>query len=400
MSVKPEFELLILGVGTSCDETANRRIAEILASGFDWDAFTTLAVQHGLAPLLYRNVRTRLPGILPLDIEDRLRNIYHNNSAKNLRLTSALLKILSGLEAGGVQAMPYKGPSLADFVYGNVALRQFNDLDILVRPCDVLRARDLMVAMGYRPERSLSRIQAVTFTRWNNEISLAGDKHDVHVELQWNIVPGYFSFPLEHLGIWGSQEKRLTKDFNIPTLPPEELLLVLCVHGSKDLWARLIWVCDIAELIRQTDPLDWARIMELSRVCCSQRMLRLGLLLAEDLYGPVLPAHVLKFVGEDPQVGQLAKWVKCRIIGDDQSPRYFLKLCMYYVKVRERWQDRLAFCGKLMMNLLFGDWNPAPLPDCLFPLAYLVRPVTLITRHGEGLLRQYCRTGLKSRHAG
>jgi hypothetical protein len=398
--VKPEFELLILGAGTSCDETTKRRIAEIASSGIDWDELTSLAVQQGLAPLLYRNVRTRFPGILPADVEDRLRDIYHANSARNLRLTAALLKILESLEAGGVKAMPYKGPSLADFAYGNVALRQFNDLDILVRPCDVLRARDLMVTMGYRPERTLSRTQAVTLTRWNNEISLTENERKIGVELQWNIVPGYFSFPVERLGIWGRQEKRLTNDFKIPTLPPEELLLVLCIHGCKDLWRRLIWVRDIAELIGRTDRLDWPALMELSRVCGSHRMLCIGLRLAEDLFGPVLPGPVLKAVAEDPAVDRLARGIKRRIFGNDRGSEAFLRYLIFYFNFRERWQDRLGLCGKFTMNLVFGDWNPAPLPDYLFPLAYVLRPVTLLKRYGEGPLRQYCRTGLKNHHAG
>jgi hypothetical protein len=398
--LKPEFELLLLCARTSPGETAKKRIGEILSTGIDWEELTNLALQHGLAPLLYRNLSSHSLKVYPADKRDRLRNIYYSNSARNLLLTASLLKILERLEAGGVKAMPYKGPSLADFIYGNVAFRQFGDLDILVQRCDVLRARDLMVAMGYKPERTLSRTQAVTFTRWNNEISLMEDERKICVELQWNIVPGYFSFPIERLGIWGHRENRLTKDFNIPTLPPEELLLVLCVHGCKDLWGRLIWVGDIAELIRQTDSLDWAWLWELSRVCGSQRMLRLGLRLAEDLFGPVLPGPVLKAVGEDPAVDRLARWMKHRIFCGEQGQVTLVKELIFYFNIRERWQDRLGLCGKYAMNLLFGDWNPAPLPDYFFPLAYLMRPATLLKRYGEGILRQFCRASWRGHHAG
>ncbi|HTZ40884.1 MAG TPA: nucleotidyltransferase family protein [Syntrophales bacterium] len=397
--MKPEIELLLIGSQSSPGASARRRVAEILAAGIDHQELSSLALQHGLAPLLYRNARIHFAGIFPADLYDHLRALYHVNSARCLRLTSALLKILEGLEAGGVKAMPYKGPALADFVYGNVALRHFNDLDILIRRCDVLRARDLMVAMGYRPEKALSRTQAVTFTRWNSEIGLSRDSGTIAVELQWNIVPGYFSFPVERLGLWENGQALRTRDFRIPTLPPEELLLVLCVHGCKDLWGRLIWAHDIAELIRQKEDLDWTRIMKLSRACGSHRMLCLGLRLAEDLFGPVLPGLILTELDEDPSVDRLARWIKSRLLGVHRIQVSLVKEMVFYWNVRERRQDRLGLFGKYAMNLLFGDWNPAPLPDYLFPVAYLLRPVTLIARYGEGTLRQFCRTGWNSRHA-
>ena len=400
MPVRREMELLLLAVRTSPGETAKKRICEILAAGIDQQELTSLAMQHGLAPLLYRNARIHFAGVFPSDLYDHLRKLYHINSARCLRLTSALLKILEGLEAGGVKAMPYKGPALADFVYGNVALRHFNDLDILVRRSDALKARDLLVAMGYRPERKLSKTQAVTFTRWNSEIGLFDDGGKVAIELQWNIVPGYFSFPMERLGLWEDGPVIRTGDFRFPAMSPEEMLVVLCVHGCKDLWGRLIWVHDIAELIRQKRGLDWTRLMGLSRNCGSHRMLCIGLQLAEDLFGPVLPGFVVKSLDEDDDVGHLARWIKFRIFGDNSERQSILKEMVFYSNIRERWQDRLGVFGKYAMNLLFGDWNPAPLPDYLFPLAYLLRPVTLMARYGEGALRQFCRAGWDGRHVG
>lgn len=398
--MKPEIELLLIGAHSSPGASAKRRAGEVLARGIDRREFANLAVRHGLSSLLYRNVRNHIPGVFPAELCDRLRNLNQVNSARCLRLTSALVQVLKRLEAGGVKAMPYKGPSLADFVYGDVTLRLFNDLDILVRRRDVLRARDLMVEMGYRPDRMLSRTQAVTFTRWNSEIGLSRDGAAIAVELQWNIAPGYFSFPIERLGIWENGHAMRTRNFGLPTLAPEQLLLVLCVHGCKDLWGRLIWVCDIADLIRQTDSLDWARLMKLSRACGSHRMLCLGLRLAEDLFGPVLPDPVVKDLEEDPAVGWLARWIKSRLFGDHPVQESIVREMAFYAKVRERRQDRLGIFGKFAMSLLFGDWNPAPLPDYLFPVAYLLRPVTLTARYGEGALRQMCKTGMNSLHAG
>ena len=66
-------------------------------------------------------------------------------------MTRELTRISALLENNGVCVIPWKGPILAAAAYGDVALRQFGDLDILVREQDAMRAKDLLLASGYRP---------------------------------------------------------------------------------------------------------------------------------------------------------------------------------------------------------------------------------------------------------
>ena len=39
--------------------------------------------------------------------------------------------------------------------------------------------------------------------------------------------------------------------FYVPALPDRELLLILCLHGTKHFWSSLGWLVDVAELIRR-----------------------------------------------------------------------------------------------------------------------------------------------------
>ena len=52
---------------------------------------------------------------------------------KGVELTRELARIMACLENHSVDAIPYKGPALAQAIYGDVAMRQFSDLDILIR---------------------------------------------------------------------------------------------------------------------------------------------------------------------------------------------------------------------------------------------------------------------------
>ena len=62
----------------------------------------------------------------------RFNEATERTTMSNLYLTQEMLKLLSAFRKKGIPAIPYKGPVLAQAVYGNVGLRQFGDLDITV----------------------------------------------------------------------------------------------------------------------------------------------------------------------------------------------------------------------------------------------------------------------------
>src|SRR5207248_2341602 len=112
-------------------------------------------VHHNVLPLIYRTTRDLVPAI-PAAIMDDLRARYEHNARRNLKFTAELFRILDCLEAHEIPAIPYKGPALAEMVYGNLASREFSDLDVLVRPTDVLRAKAALRDLGYAPNIELS----------------------------------------------------------------------------------------------------------------------------------------------------------------------------------------------------------------------------------------------------
>ena len=142
-STLPEFELLL----TCCAQPHNRgwddRMERVLALSFDWRRFIALAEHHRVIPLVYRRLAP-YSDHLPVPDFAALRSIYEENALKTLRFTGELVRILKHLESEGIRAMPYKGPALAQILYGDVTARQFSDLDFLVRPEDAAKAAEIL----------------------------------------------------------------------------------------------------------------------------------------------------------------------------------------------------------------------------------------------------------------
>ena len=96
----------------------------------------------------------------------------------NLLRTGELVKCLNLLQSQGITAVPMKGPVLAASAYGSLVLREFNDLDILVRERDVTRARDILIAEGYCPTYHLPPSQDGAVIAIAREYKLYDERRD------------------------------------------------------------------------------------------------------------------------------------------------------------------------------------------------------------------------------
>src|SRR5215210_4865854 len=146
---RSEDELLLCCARTSRSPEIAARIRALVQEGIDWEYLILTAHLHGVAPLLYWHLHVARSDAVPESVLNHLRDHFHANSLRNLSLTGELLRILRAFRAHGVDAVPYKGPALAASAYSNLALREFIDLDIMVRRQDVQKAKESLAFLGY-----------------------------------------------------------------------------------------------------------------------------------------------------------------------------------------------------------------------------------------------------------
>ena len=132
------------------------------------------------------------------------------------------------------------------------------------------------------------------------------------VEPHWSITARRFPFNIDYPALWTRARKVEFNNSKLLTFAPEDMLLVLCVCGSKGKWHRAQMVADVAEAVRRWPDLDWNTCFDRAQSSGSTRMLRLGLHLAHTLLAAPLPHHVIEHIGEDRGVPAIAaKVTKC-----------------------------------------------------------------------------------------
>ena len=272
-------------------------IEELLQQEIDWITLFKVALRHGMMPLLYWHLNNLCPQAVPTDFLRRLRNAFYTNAANNLLLADELLKLLNLFEAHELPAIPFKGPTLAALVYGNLAFRQFVDLDLLVHARDFARASQLLLAQGFRLMRGYG---------W--ESSFVDENKRVCIDLHYNIVPPYIPFPIDFEHLWEHRATGSIANTMVPTLSVEHTLLFLCVQAAKDAWDNcltLAKICDIVELLHVHPQMDWTRVMQEASGLRGQRLLLFGLCLASMLLDTALPQEVVQVIAVHPSVNTL-----------------------------------------------------------------------------------------------
>jgi hypothetical protein len=206
------------------------------------------------------------------------------------------------------------------------------------------------------------------------------------IDLHWATTPTYLPFSRVVERVWTRLERFSLGDMAIPTLAPEDLLLILCEHGAKHAWERLCWIGDIAGVISREKPLDWPWILEQARASGSRRMLFLGLALASDILGAPLPETILPRVQADPVVKALAIQVRQQLFLDPSRPAGILKGAIFYLRAMEGLTERgLYRLAQVMISTLI-DRALLPLPGSHFPLYAVLRPIRLIAKYRRTFL--------------
>jgi hypothetical protein len=296
-------------------------------------------------------------------------------------LTSELLNVLSLLQAAGISAIPFRGPTLADFVYGNLALREFNDLDVLIRREDFPRARQTLVARGYRPYPSLDPARESAYLRSHYDYEFIQDDTGIMVELHWEIAPRYLLAPLDRLIWWQGLKHHTLAGKPVPCLSAENLLLAICIHSTKHLWQRLVWICDVAAILGAHRGMDWEKVIGLAAQTGAERMLWLGLFLAADLLQTPLPEEICQRLQADAVVGRLARQVRTRLFQETSHRQEVMASIPFHLRVRKGLWNKFLYCCHMTFSPSPEDWTLFTLPPALFVLYYLVRPFRLLEKY-------------------
>jgi len=381
--VRPEDQLVLCAARPSLDTEADENIRALLGQELNWLELLISANRQGVIPLLEKNLAHRK---IPDEIANELRNWKQEIFTFNLFLSGELIKLLDLLSEHGVDAIPFKGPALTLQVHGDVGLRQYKDLDILVRKNDVAKVCQLLRDEGFQPALDVTPSQESASLRFGCALTLK-DPRGVIVDVHWRMGERHLGIELSTDEFWIRREPVNIGNRTLLTLSAEDLLLVLCCHGYAHSWDRLAWICDVGILLERRKDLGWSYVLDRARSAGVQQILLFGLAVAQESLRIKLPDEASRELDGDTKIWTEAKEVTARLFTPhDRLGRF--DLLSRHLRMRERTRDKLTGLFAMVAMPREYDWMFLSVPA---PLYYLIRPlrwaVTIVrgrTANAEG----------------
>lgn len=303
-----EQRILCLAARTRLDGHAEDRLATLLKAGCDWERLWQQAHRHEVVPLVTATLRSLGEGAgVPAGWLARGQRRAVATLLRNTLLHDELLAVVAGLRDAGVEPLAIKGVVLGHTLYGSLALRPAADLDLLVGPADMPVARNALRTLGYGHRAQLLFAEA-HHPYHDPQYFRATARGEICLELHhalWH--PGYFA---RDDGIFDRAVTVRLDGAPVRTLSGEDTLLHLAIHRTRSP-LRLRLVCDIAELVRSAEQLQWDDVRRRAGALGARTAVHSALSLARDLLDAPVPCEVF----DGLEVGALKRRVLDRTCG-------------------------------------------------------------------------------------
>ncbi|HVG43352.1 MAG TPA: nucleotidyltransferase family protein [Longimicrobium sp.] len=340
-ALTPEQRIVVQCARALAGSGAAPPVASLLDA--DPDLLVPLAWRHGMLPYLSRRVAAAdgaaaHPSFAPV------RAAFLENGVRALHLAGELANVAGILEAAGVASLAYKGPALAVQAYGDPSLRDYGDLDIVVRKDDLAAAEAALVRAGFQPLTAPGAGRAALL-RVGHHLQYRRD--GVLVEVHWRFGKAVFGFAEELSGLWDRAEAVEIRGRAVRALSVPDHLLALAIHSSKAMWSSLDATVCMVRLAGQVAPDEWPEVVARARAWRCDEALSVSLLLGEHMLGAPCRRALARRLPATPRARRLAARVAAELFLEGFGGRSYV---LGQLALRPRYRDRLRFAAAALLH--------------------------------------------------
>ena len=297
MTLTPTDQLLLLSVKIHPTAADLDRMHLLIPQITDWEHLANSAIDRGMGPLLYKKlVLLTSNSMIPESAKQKLQSAYYLTLSRSIVMYDAFRKVAEAFIAAGIKVVALKGIYLSEWLYKDVGLRQFSDIDLLVKKADGEKCLEILANLGYTASGSSV---AVMIAKESGQIHfppmvLHGVSIEIHTSLDRarngrNFNPGDFienSVPVT------------INNVTIHTLDFYDLIIHLIIHLDKHFkedFVNFTGFIDIVNLLFVHEiEIDWnTLITQCSKYKCENTVFKY-LLLINKYFKASVPEHIIE----------------------------------------------------------------------------------------------------------
>lgn len=342
-----------------------------------------MAKIHCITPIVCRFITENRGAAIPESVKGAARKRFLELWQRNTKFARTLVETARAIEAEGIPVIALKGPALAIQTWGDPAMREYSDLDLLVKPHDLPRVAKLLADRGYRARRyEQDNAHGGSFFDFESEFTTAGGLAiDLHVKL----APSYFPTGIDCDQIWQNTVSVEIEGSTVPTLSPTDSARFVAAHAAKHGWRSFGFVCDFAALASSSE-LDWQALLN-SATSHNSRMILLAAILAKEMCGARIPPELNAAARRDSISTRLAHEIQTRMFEATADGLSLFHDWVVPLRSMPLTRDRLRYAAGRAFRPTVEDREFIALPRNILWAYYLTRPLRMVGLHGHRLFR-------------
>ena len=156
------------------------------------------------------------------------------------------------------------------------------------------------------PGFRLSPAQRRRFSRLMHHFEYLDDQGGLRAELHWRSIHNQPPEVMDLTRLHSRASTVAVAGYRLPAMSLPDNVLYLCAHGAVHFWHRLLWLIDLAEMLRGNPEINWPQLMASASEAGLMCPLALGVMLAHELLEVPLPEAIRTYALQDRMVSYSA----------------------------------------------------------------------------------------------
>ena len=281
-------------------------------SEIDFEKVFELISHHHISSTIHIAItRLNFWDELPKSFCDKMNALFLTASFLAQIKSEEVKKVIQITLSHGIRILPWRGPVLAEQIYGTISSRNFGDLDFIFNKGDLKALKNALSEIGYH--RQKLEIEEETLLEEEHALAFLKKEKGVSFELDfhWSIAEKYWNLNYPDKEIWSRLQKYNFRGNNIEILSPDDLILCLSIHhGLRSNWRKLKYICDFALIMKHYNTIDFLKLMNRAKSIGIDNSFLTGVYVAREMLGITLHKDLLRILFMNPRV----KWAGNAVI--------------------------------------------------------------------------------------
>jgi len=267
MELKAEDRLILSCIKINPTLNELEQINDLIPEIQNWEYLISTIIDRGIGPLLHKKLPLLTNSLLiPETVKTKLNQVYYKTFSRSTILYDHFRKIAEAFVSQNIPLIALKGIYLSEWLYQDIGLRQFSDIDLLVKEEDSAKCITILSDFGYKT--SESDMSEFVLAEFENDIVHYAPMvlHGVSIELHINLHRKTEKYKVIIPVLWENSIPASVNGMQIKALNTNDLLIHLCLHLDKHFWiGKVQFTCfnDITNVLEQfSNIMNWSEFIE------------------------------------------------------------------------------------------------------------------------------------------